>query len=270
MTATPEKPEGRVITTGADGCPLSALERRDYDILANAQIVMIGHSMGAIVVNELLHLFPDLPYESLVYMAGAASVRETSRAVTPVLVDNRGCTKFYGLMLHPMNEARESTFYSLLPSGSLLTYIDEFLEVPKTVPDRTVGQWRNVRATRHVFFPEEARQWMLFHVFDRAQGKRNPTTHGGFNDQVMVFWRETFWKPAEIEFPAPEADCKELFTSRLLPDEIRADATTQDWQSVLQKVARGKTIAIIGDDGIMARIVPVPARHQEAAAGVAH
>ena len=73
-------------------------------------------------------------------------------------------------MLHPMNEAREPNGFGLLPSGSLLVYVDEFLEVPKTVPDRTVGQWRNLRATRHVFFPEEARRWMLFHVFDRAEG----------------------------------------------------------------------------------------------------
>ena len=99
---------GQLIGTGADGCPLFDLTERDYQILRNARIVMIGHSMGAIVVNELLQLFPDLPYEFLVYMAGAASVRDTSRAVTPVLVDNLGCTKFYGLMLHPMNEARES------------------------------------------------------------------------------------------------------------------------------------------------------------------
>jgi hypothetical protein len=130
---------GQTVAEGADDCPLTDLEEEDLATLRDARIVMIGHSMGTIVINELLQLFPNLPYESLVYMAGAASVRDTARAVTPVLVNNRGCTKFYGLMLHPMNEARESTFYSLLPSGSLLVYVDEFLEVPKTVPDRTVG-----------------------------------------------------------------------------------------------------------------------------------
>ena len=84
------------IAVGADGCPLSDLREPDREILRNARIVMIGHSMGMIVVNELLQLFPDLPYESLVYMAGAASVRDTSRAVAPVLEGNRGCTNSTG------------------------------------------------------------------------------------------------------------------------------------------------------------------------------
>ena len=52
---------GRLIAAGADGCPLSDLTEADYQILRNARIVMIGHSMGVIVVNELLQLFPDLP-----------------------------------------------------------------------------------------------------------------------------------------------------------------------------------------------------------------
>jgi pimeloyl-ACP methyl ester carboxylesterase len=265
---------GREIADGADRCPL-ILTSRDRETLRNARIVMIGHSMGTIVINELLQLFPDLPYESLVYMAGAASVRDTARAATPVLVNNRGCTKFYGLMLHPMNEARESTYRGLLPSGSLLTYVDEFLEVPKTVPDRTVGQWRNLRATRHIFF-EDARRWMLFHVFDRAEGDNskgypNPTTHGAFNDKDVPFWRGSFWKPEQVEFAQPQADCKEFFTSRLDPAEIPEEATrTQEWQRVLHEVQVGKTFLIRGEDGIVARIVPVPARHEQNAAGVAH
>lgn len=63
------------------------------------------------------------------------------------------------------------------------------------MPDRTVGQWRNLRATRHVFFPEEARRWMLFHVFDRADRTRqlangvrypNPTTHSALRQERAV------------------------------------------------------------------------------------
>lgn len=42
-----------------------------------------------------------------------------------MLVRNLRCTKFYGLMLHPMNDARESTGRGLLPSGSLLAYVDD-------------------------------------------------------------------------------------------------------------------------------------------------
>jgi pimeloyl-ACP methyl ester carboxylesterase len=76
---------------------------------------MIGHSMGTIVVNELVQVYPDLPYESLVYMAGAANIRDTQKAVVPLLTQNRGCTRFYGLMLHPINDAREATGGGLIP-----------------------------------------------------------------------------------------------------------------------------------------------------------
>ena len=273
------------IAPGADGCP-PLLSDEDRETLRNARIVMIGHSMGAIVVNELLQLFPDLPYESLVYMGAAASIRDTSRAVTLVLERNRGCTTFYGLMLHPMNEAREPTGYGLLPSGSLLVYVDEFLEVPKTVPDRTVGQWRNLRATRHVFFPEEARQWMLFRVFDRAQvmvsfGKDdeypNPTSHGAFNDAGVPFWQEGFWKPQHLNFPEPLADCRNLFTSRLGPAAIEVDVAAtramtipaeemaRRWQMVWQEVGDGKTVAITSGGETIARILPVPASQADAA-----
>ena len=69
-------------------------------------------------------------------------------------------------MLHPMNDAREQAFYNLVPSGSLLHWVDSMYEHPKTMPDRTFGQWINVRRTKHLF-PEEAQKWMLFRVFDK-------------------------------------------------------------------------------------------------------
>jgi hypothetical protein len=184
-----------------------------------------------------------------------------------------------------MNEAREPTGYGLLPSGSLLVYVDEFLEVPKTVPDRTVGQWRNLRGTRHVFFPEEARRWMLFHVFDRAAGwrplgkggdyYRNPTTHGAFNDEDVPFWQDAFWKPEQVKFPAPNADCEAVFARRLgLPAvesgagaagviTIPAEDMVRQWRTAWQEVAEGKTVAITSGGRPVARIVPMPEREEE-------
>jgi antitoxin (DNA-binding transcriptional repressor) of toxin-antitoxin stability system len=164
----------------------------------------------------------------------------------------------------------------------LLVYVDEFLEVPKTVPDRTVGQWRNLRATRHVFFPEEARQWMLFHVFDRAEvmvplANRepypNPTRHGAFNDAGVPFWLEAVWKPQNLKFPEPQVDCNNLFTSRLGPAAIEvgagvaraitipAEEMARKWQMVWQEIDGGKTVAITSGGETIARIVPV--RDQE-------
>ena len=218
---------GLPVAPGADPCPLEPMAETDRASLRNMRLTLIGHSMGAIVVNEILQAFPNLPYEALVYMAGAATVRDTARAVTPVLQGNRGCTKFFGLMLHPMNESREPTGGGLLVSGSLLTYVDEFLETPKTLPDRTVGRWHNLRTARHLF-PETVRPWMLLRVYDReaatsidpATGtvvrEHNPTTHGAFNDLNMPFWNESFWKPNEVQFRRPATDdCEGLFAGRL-------------------------------------------------------
>jgi hypothetical protein len=253
---------GESITKNADGCPLEEPKKTEAkDLLANMRITMIGHSMGAIVINELVQLFPNLPYENLVYMAGAASVRDTARAVTPILRENRGCTKFYNLMLHPMNDAREPTGEGFLLSGSLLVYVDEFLETPKTLPDRTVGQWRNIKMTRHLF-PIEVRKWMLFHVFDREaqpiidEFDWNPTKHGEFNDLNMPYWREDFWKPPQVQFPKPDVkSCEDLFFSRLAPKAERASADS--WGKLLERAEAGETIRITGADGqTVARLVP--------------
>ena len=113
---------GRPTIAGSDGCPLDELsgkltmapgQENPKTMLANARIDMLGHSMGAIVINELLETFPRLPYENVVYMAGAASIRDTHRAIAPVLQAAPGCTHFFNLSLHPMNEARESSSAAL-------------------------------------------------------------------------------------------------------------------------------------------------------------
>ena len=157
---------------------------------------MIGHSMGAIVVNELLESFPHLPYQNVVYMGGAASIRDTQRAIKPVLLAAPGCTHFFNLSLHPMNEAREFQSAGFAVSGSLLVWVDEMFERPKTLLDRTIGHWRNVRMVKRVF-PPELQSQMLFRVFDRDAGdpprRDNPLDHGGFNNPGVRFWRSSFW-----------------------------------------------------------------------------
>jgi hypothetical protein len=285
---------------GSAGCPLDEFERAippdledPKELLPNARIDMIGHSMGAIVVNELLETFPNLPYENVVYMGAAASIRETQRAIKPVLLAAPGCTHFFNLSLHPMNEARESTSAGFAVSGSLLVWVDEMFERPKTLPDRTIGQWRNVRMVKRVF-PPELQSQMLFKVFDRAEGMvpfgnggdyPNPTTHGAFNDEGIPFWNETFWKPENIRFREPDADCKELFASRLVPAAIQGgvsapqeimmtpDMMTPEemagkWSTIWRQVEAGKTVALTSGGHTVARIVPVPGR-QEDSAGMA-
>jgi pimeloyl-ACP methyl ester carboxylesterase len=206
----------------------------------DVDLTVIGHSMGTIVMNELIPLHPDLPYRNLVFMAAAASIRDTTRAMSPVISranavcpqcdasggsgdrirdrDNEAPPRFYNLMLHPKNDADELVAWGAVPSGSLLAWIDEMYEGPKTDIDRTMGKWRNLRAAKHVF-PKEAQGNMLLRVFNwdgewsrdhngdpRCDGLEQgdeadihpyrfepPTTHSGFNDDSARFWCPFFW-----------------------------------------------------------------------------
>ena len=179
--------------------------------LKTSKVTLIGHSMGAIVINELISRFGEVNYENIIYMAGAASVKDTNKAISPLLKQRAGKTKFYNLALHPYNDATEVNAFGLAPAGSLLAWIDEMYENPKTMRDRTVGSWRNVRSTKHLF-PTAAQRWMAFRVFKRPPSNkmppngqmclepsdRNPVTHGQFNDDEMCFWQPSFWGEDEI------------------------------------------------------------------------
>ena len=163
--------------------------------LEKTQITAIGHSMGTIVLNELIPSHPSLNYKNIVYMAAASSIRGFNQTLAPFIAARDGKTRFYNLMLHPINEARELSKGGSLPAGSLLEWIDYMFEGPKTMMDRTLGKWRNVRATKHAILPV-AQQHMLFRVFDRTSlesGPANPRKHGDFNDDKMKYWCPEFW-----------------------------------------------------------------------------
>ena len=50
-----------------------------------APLTLVGHSMGAIVINELVQAFPDLNYRDIVFLAGAATIGHTKASLEPVL-----------------------------------------------------------------------------------------------------------------------------------------------------------------------------------------
>lgn len=166
--------------------------------LAKAKITVIGHSMGAIVINELNERFPRLPYSDIVVMASAASLRETRRVIDRYFEDVKEAedARFYSLMLHPLNEARERQGLGAVPSGSLLMWIDEMYDVPKTPEDKTFGFWPTAKPARRMF-GREAQERMLYRVFSRPHAAldqpSNPVEHGDFNDDEMCFWRPSFW-----------------------------------------------------------------------------
>lgn len=153
------------------------------------QITLIGHSMGTIILGDLIRLFPKLPYRDIVYMGAATSIGEFARSVIPYLRENPEA-RFYNLMLHPQREAVELTGGGAVPSGSLLEWIDEMYEPPRTMLDRTLGKWRNVRQARMII-PKDVGKRILLKVF--GQGTGEPLEHGDFNDARQCFWNPGYW-----------------------------------------------------------------------------
>ncbi|MDF1837901.1 MAG: hypothetical protein P1V35_08535 [Planctomycetota bacterium] len=187
-----------------DGTPI------DFDV------VLVGHSMGAIALNHLLlelevaelplageqgnQVGWDLPVTDVVYMAPACSVREASEAVQPFVTHRNkhlrtkdcGCVvdrcKFHVLTLHPLADASEANYDLIVPRGSLLEWIDVYYTTPSTPQDSVLGKWLNLAPLLHLFTP--IRKHMGVKVFS-VHGDSIPQRHGDFNDGP--FWRSEYW-----------------------------------------------------------------------------
>lgn len=167
-----------------------ALQKRINIQTHNIKITLIGHSMGTMLVNEIIRQFPELPYNNVVFMGAAVSIRDFQNAIAPHL-SNEKTFKFYNLSLLPVAETREmNDFLNAVPSGSLLEWIDDMLTSPPTLADRTIGKWVNVRDVMPSF-PEKSRKNMTMRIFGTRVGQ--PQEHGQFNDINRCFWRESFW-----------------------------------------------------------------------------
>ena len=190
----------------------SLLKRAD---MTKRTLTVVGHSMGAIVLDRVLNEFPDLPVTEIYYLAPAASMLEVVSAVVPFMAraEHRD-TRFYLGTLHPFAEASEwqPAMLDIVPRGSLLEWIDHDLSSPETQLDRTAGKWSNLIEAQHVF-PETVRARMVFKAF----GVRDPRDaadpflfsqvdhHGVFSEPQLRFWRPGVWtgKPAPPPPGAP-------------------------------------------------------------------
>jgi hypothetical protein len=154
------------------------------------KVVAVGHSMGAIVLNEAIRSFPKVPYRDIVYMAAACSIRDFDASVVPYLRAHKK-TQFYNLCLHPRAEDREDNLYDLVPRGSFLVWIDEFLSHPQSFTDRTLGNFENVMLASKIFHPKIHGQ-LHMSAMGAGPGQSDPQKHGAFSSHE--FWKEAFWK----------------------------------------------------------------------------
>ena len=167
------------------------------------KVNLVGHSMGAIAVAEILNRFPDLKVDNIVFMAAAVSSRNALNAVVPYL-NHYQHTQFYNLILAPQNEEYELSAYGLVPSGSLLVWIDNMFEQPDTVLDRTFGRWGNFVSTASRF-PDSTSERVHVKLFGYPDGQvdekcsikstkdkiKLPQKHGDFDN--CPFWDKQFW-----------------------------------------------------------------------------
>lgn len=90
--------------TQASGGLYKFLARLQSLMLANGgqdswEITLVGHSMGTIILNELLREFPELPVKHIVYMAAACTVRDYQDTLFPYLATHKSA-EMYHLTLH--------------------------------------------------------------------------------------------------------------------------------------------------------------------------
>lgn len=173
------------------------------------KITLVGHSMGSIVLNELVRRCDQLhdgahrtdgderfrlKFDNIVYLAAACSVRDFQRTVVPYMQHNPD-TQFYNLSLHPVNEIRENSFYELAPRGSLLVWIDDMFSTARTPLDRTLGRWENIVETVYIL-PDDVRPRIHLKGFGAyvnvANVDQNPQEHGDFSG--LRYWDPHFWE----------------------------------------------------------------------------
>jgi len=160
------------------------------------EVTLVGHSMGAIIINNLIRRYGyELPVSNIVYMAAACSVRDYQDTIFPYMEKKPG-VQMYHLVLHDLSEINERLWMQpdVIPRGSLLLWIDNFLAKPSTRLDRTAGRYVNLITADHLT-PTNLLKDIHIKQFDygRHLASEQPQKHGDFGR--FTFWREAFWKP---------------------------------------------------------------------------
>ncbi len=181
----------------------------------HVEVTFAGHSMGSLIGNEIARFHPDFPMHRVIYMAAAVSVRDMHGSLIPYMqrqgtgdifspnvcdADAPFCTVFHNLMLHPQRETREANIAYAVPPGSLLEWIDEMFEDPRSPDGRTLGKWSNIVANRDIFSGELQRR-MMFRVFP-VQADTQVSDRFG---EDAIFGYEAECDPAAVEAEARSA-----------------------------------------------------------------
>lgn len=168
---------------------------RGLSEIKGIEITLVGHSMGAIVANDLVQAFPNTKFSRIIHMGSADSNRSLMEKTFPYLKENPS-TDFWNLCLHPSNELREQSAFGAVPEGSLLIWLDYFLTNPETTLDRRAGCWDNAKWIAPQFAQLPNAKMKVFgrrdtHIHHKEDPTRWPIKHGDFGNRA--FWRPSFY-----------------------------------------------------------------------------
>jgi len=159
----------------------------------DVEVTVIGHSMGAIIVNGILREMPDFAIDNIVYMAAASSLKDFEESVYPYMKNND--PRVFHLVLDPDIERHEVNFYQGFipgPQGSLLLWIDDYLSESEAMLDKTSGRYDNLVPYLQRSNRVENRNMKLV-VFAAGKELReyNPRKHGDFSN--FPYWKPEFY-----------------------------------------------------------------------------
>lgn len=162
------------------------------------EITVVGHSMGAIVLNRLVASLPEFPISRIVYLAPAASKDETEGLVGPHLRTTRGATAdragFWTFELNHRDEARERDPSRLLPRGTLLVWIDSFFEPIGQPGDKRYGRYKT-----HLDYYGEGKLPASLNICEVAEDSpSHPRRHGQIDDKEYL--EAVLWRVAQDAF----------------------------------------------------------------------
>ena len=149
-------------------------------------ITLVGHSMGTMVLNHLLQDFSDVFFDRIIYLAAAAAMDDVRGAVFPYL-DRHPETTFWAFSLSETREASEWNIVDVIERGSLLVWIDHYLERINKPGDRTFGRAKNLRnhLADHEVEPRHTdRRQIILVKF--GNGRDDPERHADLNDPGVV------------------------------------------------------------------------------------
>ena len=159
------------------------------------------HSMGCMVGNRMLELAMAVdcdqcvpPFRDIVYMGAACTVADYEATIFPYLkLEQEEDTHFYHVTLHERMESRESHWHTLMPYGSLLTWIDNYYARTRTPMDLVIGRFTNLMNS-YGRTPYELRDRIHIRSYGLdSRGGEAPIEHGDFDD--CAFWRASFYVP---------------------------------------------------------------------------